>query len=729
MVKKFFSYVNGKVRGGSAYHGAVRSKYDFRGTVLGYHEFVKFLKIPVEKQSILDADIRELRVSNTARYTLKPFSPEVTFTPDKNTVALYHFDEAQGDVLKDHSGNGHHGKIHGAKWVRLGEKPESDQSEENYALQFDGIDDYVTGIGPQVDFTKSFTLEVTVLPQSEAVDRGDGANILGNQLFGIRLWHNHKSWEAGLFKGEINARTFSSITSKPVTKTYLAVQSDGTEVRFFVNGQFAGNRKFSPEEIKSSPVLGADLKKSADGQIVTSNNFKGMIDEVRISNIARYADNYTPTDRLEADEHTLALYHFDEAQGDVLKDHSGDGHHGKIHGAKWVRVDGELNVIKDELSQLNADPVAADREVAEWVIENGGSVYLQAEDGSVQPAGQLSELPKSRFHLLRISFGRRTQLDDSTVTKIATLQGLNHLDLDGARPGNQILKILEHSNGLSSININATGIRASELLGMSSLRRLKQLAIQPGEIDSGWDFLKSFPNLRKLTLYGRMPLNYSELKNYPQLRQLYLSVEGASADVLDELQVANPKLRIILIDIDATISHPHGADTWIRSVEELMSDGIKIYGHLSTGGPQVLIKKSEWTQDQFLERLFRIVFPEGHQFSDNNAKSLDFFDRYLGGGGVIARKMKNTDQLALTLADWNLGAVRLENSDLTDEGLQSLSTISSLNNIDVTGTQVTEEAIKNFKQKRPLVFIKSDFGEFPPRVSFGSESRDLTGGA
>ena len=37
---------------------------------------------------------------------------------DKDTLALYRFNEGQGDRLIDSSGNNHHGKIVGAKWVK-----------------------------------------------------------------------------------------------------------------------------------------------------------------------------------------------------------------------------------------------------------------------------------------------------------------------------------------------------------------------------------------------------------------------------------------------------------------------------------------------------------------------------------------------------------------------------------------------------------------------------------
>jgi hypothetical protein len=56
-----------------------------------------------------------------------------------------------------------------------------------------------------------------------------------------------------------------------------------------------------------------------DGTVgVEETWFHGIIDEVRISNIARYTEDFTPQRRFEPDEHTMALYHFDEGSGDVL---------------------------------------------------------------------------------------------------------------------------------------------------------------------------------------------------------------------------------------------------------------------------------------------------------------------------------------------------------------------------------------------------------------------------
>ncbi len=64
-----------------------------------------------------DGTIDEVRISKVARYTGN-FKPEPRFTPDADTIALYHFDEGSGATAFDSSENKHHAKIVGAKWVR-----------------------------------------------------------------------------------------------------------------------------------------------------------------------------------------------------------------------------------------------------------------------------------------------------------------------------------------------------------------------------------------------------------------------------------------------------------------------------------------------------------------------------------------------------------------------------------------------------------------------------------
>ena len=59
--------------------------------------------------------------------------------------------------------------------------------------------------------------------------------------------------------------------------------------------------------------------------------FGGLLDEMRISDIARYdGDTYPLEHPLISDDDTLALYHFDDGDGTELTDDSGNSHHGAI---------------------------------------------------------------------------------------------------------------------------------------------------------------------------------------------------------------------------------------------------------------------------------------------------------------------------------------------------------------------------------------------------------------
>ncbi|MFQ6062808.1 MAG: hypothetical protein ACE5J9_06490, partial [Methanosarcinales archaeon] len=55
-------------------------------------------------------------------------------TSDNGLVAEWAFDEGKGNIVKDTSGNGNDGTIHGATWV---------DGKFGKALQFDGVNDYV----------------------------------------------------------------------------------------------------------------------------------------------------------------------------------------------------------------------------------------------------------------------------------------------------------------------------------------------------------------------------------------------------------------------------------------------------------------------------------------------------------------------------------------------------------------------------------------------------------
>ncbi len=263
---------------------------------------------------------REVRISKVARYTANFVSAD-RFQTDADTLVLYHMDEGSGDVLTDSSGNKHHGKIVRAKWVKVEPPPPA-----NYALEFEGSQKVLLD-SMRLPLEGPVTLEATVEFLETVAKDGIAGNVVGSGqhlnlyyqpqlrlIFGAKASTGIQRADGGLLE-RLRGR-----------RVRLAGVLDANELRIFVDGKRLGKSAIAlPLVAPIEPFL-------------IGGNFRGVIDEVRVSKLARYSTDYVPSERLQADEHTLALYHFDEGTGSELKDSSGNGHHGKIVGAKWVRL-------------------------------------------------------------------------------------------------------------------------------------------------------------------------------------------------------------------------------------------------------------------------------------------------------------------------------------------------------------------------------------------------------
>jgi len=343
----------------------------------------------ISEGSQFNGVIDEVRISNVARYT-EDFTPAKRFEADEHTLALYHFDEGEGDVLKDSSGNDHHGTISDAKWVKVDDElkviagssstdrvaigdadlamEKSKKADDSatktpltadtyekhsvnakYALEFNGKSSHVDVPTLKFNPEKPITLEVIVRPTTNYPERSLAdviAGWAGRMLIG---WSANDRYEVPKIMAgpPLAAVAGYGLNPAPVRPVHIAAIWTGNSLRFFVNGKdhYGSGEPFTEfppaSELASQRFLiGATTTASRSPE--ATDFFEGIIDEVRISNIARYTKDFTPAKRFERDNNTLALYHFDEGKGDVLKDSSGNGHHGTISGAKWVKVHKEL---------------------------------------------------------------------------------------------------------------------------------------------------------------------------------------------------------------------------------------------------------------------------------------------------------------------------------------------------------------------------------------------------
>ena len=111
---------------------------------------------------------------------------------------------------------------------------------------------------------------------------------------------------------------------------HVAGVYDGSELRLYVDGNLIASEAFSgPISDSRNEDIVVNRHVWASG---SSSRLSGYLDELRISGVARYSDNFAPPAfDFSSDDQTLGLWHFDSSTGLMLDD-SDYGHHGTPSG-------------------------------------------------------------------------------------------------------------------------------------------------------------------------------------------------------------------------------------------------------------------------------------------------------------------------------------------------------------------------------------------------------------
>lgn len=201
---------------------------------------------------------------------------------DKHTVAVWLFEEGDGKTVRDASGNGHDGKITGSlKWVK---------AKSGTGLEFPGDGSgYVV-----VDSTKKLELETLTIEVLVKVTGHDGKwqGIVckqqagcTNRNYGIWVHNNEQVLHAQI--GANGGCAFNMNGTTQVTDNtwhHLAFTFDGDMGRLYVDGQLETEKANAVTFQSNDPItIGVPNIDNANGLI-------GIIEEIRISNIARSED-------------------------------------------------------------------------------------------------------------------------------------------------------------------------------------------------------------------------------------------------------------------------------------------------------------------------------------------------------------------------------------------------------------------------------------------------------
>ena len=262
--------------------------------------------------------IDEFRVSNTARYTTT-FTPTTSqFVNDDNTVLLLHFSGSNlSTVFEDDNGvNRSQKSLSGLGDAQI------DTAQSKFggsSLLLDGTNDRVvyglinnTGLIPTTgQFTVEAWIRLTSTTGSKAIfaQNGDlgGAAADGNLIFAVE----GNKLELTLRTG--GANSIKTGTTSLVTNTWYHValsRDSSNNFKMFLNGTQESTTLTSTQSIRSSYTAFGSLSSS------DSYNFPGHIDELRVSDTARYTGNFTvPSLPFVNDTNTILLCHFDNTDG------------------------------------------------------------------------------------------------------------------------------------------------------------------------------------------------------------------------------------------------------------------------------------------------------------------------------------------------------------------------------------------------------------------------------
>jgi len=201
------------------------------------------------------------------------------YTPDSNTVALWHFNEGSGNSVKDETGR-FNGTISGAVWV---------DGKYGKALSFDGVNDAVIISSSSTEgVTNQITVEAWIYP-TKTEGRIIGRYGYGGLSYLLTLQYDGK---AGFYidSSSYDNSGWSNSTIPLNTWTHVAATYDGSAISIYINGVLDST---TPKSLGN--IISTTIPITIGTSSLPDLYFGGIIDEVRITTTAPSPTTTTST--------------------------------------------------------------------------------------------------------------------------------------------------------------------------------------------------------------------------------------------------------------------------------------------------------------------------------------------------------------------------------------------------------------------------------------------------
>ena len=323
-----------------------------------------------------DGYIDEVRISNVARYSGTNFTPSTTaFTSDSDTQLLIHSDD-YSTTFTDSSSTGHTVTATGdAKHKPVVKKNGTSSMYFNGSGAGNGNTYLQVTDHADFDFgTDDFTIESWVY-QTSSASGGANYHVIWHtsdvDSHGIGcIWHNDGTLEFHFGNGSwSNYRTTTTYSNNQWH--HIAESRSGGTVKIFVNGVEVQSLTRNGTYDTNQSLKFGGWRPVANGAEILGNTFQGYMDEMRISDTARYTSAFTPsTTAFTTDANTQLLIHGDSSNPQTQVG-QGDGN------AIGTMTDaGGLSAAFDGTTSQSNGASAADSTTAEaWLGKDWGTDY------------------------------------------------------------------------------------------------------------------------------------------------------------------------------------------------------------------------------------------------------------------------------------------------------------------------------------------------------------------
>jgi hypothetical protein len=335
------------------------------------------------------------------------------------------------------------------------------------------------------------------------------------------------------------------VTGSPVVKgkrTHVALVRSRDELRLFVDGKLA---ETAPAR---GPLTGSGLI-SMGGE-----KFSGLIDEFRVSRIGRYDRDFSPV--MNPDRDTLALYHFDEGQGETLTDKSGGSHNCKIGPTKWANPrpapnpnDWERIFFKHLMGHLvGQTPTEQELALVRKVgIDFFGAPFL--DDKGLEKLSKLPLTPRS-MRSIEVPAPKNANIptiSDEGMKHLVNCTSLTRLILPGSKVTDEGLKSVSSLPNLHTIILSGTGITDNAAPTLAEVKKLVYLDLSNTTFgDDGVKGLAPLTELTELHLEGT-PLTdkgLEHLQGHKKLKVLNVKRTRVTAEGVKLLQDTLPDIKV-----------------------------------------------------------------------------------------------------------------------------------------------------------------------------------------